>query len=343
MSFATETLRGRSKGLTAVSRELRANSEERGIMPDIKAVAIGGGTGLPVALRCLKQYANNITAIVSVADDGGSSGRLRRDIGILPPGDIRNCLVALAKDEDMAGLFKYRFTQGDGIAGHNLGNLIIAALTDLHGSFEDGVRVASEILSVQGQVLPSTVGNVVLRAATFDDEPITGQVKIAQTSKPLKAVYLDPPDIEAYPAAVEAILEADQVIIGPGSVFTSILPNLMVSGIGRALAKSKAIKIYVCNVLTQPGETDLFTACDHVTAIIDHGSADWIDVAVVNTRPLPGEKLTGYAESRRYPVSITTESIQSLGINIILADVLDEGNPSCHDPDKLASILRELV
>lgn len=312
-------------------------------MSDIKVVAIGGGTGLPVALRCLKQYANKVTAIVSVADDGGSSGRLRKDIGILPPGDIRNCLVALAENEDMSRLFKYRFAQGNGIAGHNLGNLIIAALTDLYGSFEDGINAASEILSVQGQVLPSTIGNVTLRAATYDGEPISGQAKIAQTSKPLKAVYLDPSDIEAYPAAVEAILEADQIIIGPGSVFTSILPNLMVPEIGNALAKSKAIKIYVCNVLTQPGETDLFTACDHVAAIIDHGSADWIDVAIVNTQPLPDEKLTSYAEARRYPVSITTESIQALGINIVLADVLDDSNPSCHDSDKLAKILKELV
>ncbi|MCL6472045.1 MAG: YvcK family protein [Firmicutes bacterium] len=312
-------------------------------MPKIKAVAIGGGTGLPVALKCLKQYADEITAIVSVADDGGSSGRLRRDIGILPPGDIRNCLVALAKDEQMARLFKYRFTQGDGIAGHSLGNLIIAALADLHGSFEDSIRVASKILSVQGRVLPSTTGNVTLRATTYDDEPVIGQVKIAQTTKPLKRVYLEPEDVEAYPEAVEAILEADQVLIGPGSVFTSILPNLIVPGIGRALVESKAIKVYICNVLTQPGETDLFTACDHVAALVDHGSADWLDVVVVNTHPLPDKELLSYAENRRYPVSITTENIKALGVNLVLADVLDENNPACHDANKLASILRELV
>lgn len=312
-------------------------------MSKIKAVAIGGGTGLPIALKCLKQYANEITAIVSVADDGGSSGRLRRDIGILPPGDIRNCLVALAKDEQMSRLFKYRFVQGDGIAGHSLGNLIIAALADLYGSFEDSIRVASKLLSVQGRVLPSTTGNVTLRATTYDDEPVIGQVKIAQTTKPLKRVYLEPADVEAYPEAVEAILKADQVLIGPGSVFTSILPNLIVPGIGRALAESKAIKVYICNVLTQPGETDLFTACDHVAALVDHGSADWLDVVIVNTRPLPDKELLSYAENRRYPVSITTENIKTLGINLVLADVLDENNPACHDANKLASILRELV
>ncbi len=312
-------------------------------MSGIKSVAIGGGTGLPVALRSMRRYTDDVTAIVSVADDGGSSGRLRRDIGILPPGDIRNCLVALAGDKGMADLFTYRFQQGDGIAGHNLGNLIIAALTDLSGSFDEGVRIASELLSVEGRVLPSTIGNVILRAATFSGEPITGQVKIAQTTRPLKEIYLDPPDVAAYPAAVEAILEADQVVIGPGSVFTSILPNLIVPQIGQALAKSKAIKIYVCNVMTQPGETDLFTACDHVSAIINHGSPSWVDVVIVNNHPIPDDKLMSYAEDRRYPVSIIAESIQALGLNVVLADVLDEAKPSCHDVDKLASVLRELV
>jgi len=312
-------------------------------MSGIKSVAIGGGTGLPVALRSMRRYADKVTAIVSVADDGGSSGRLRRDIGILPPGDIRNCLVALAEDKGMADLFTYRFRQGDGIAGHNLGNLIIAALTDLYGSFDEGVRMASELLSVEGRVLPSTTGNVILSAATFSGEPITGQVKIAQTTRPLKEVYLDPPDVEAYPAAVEAILEADQVVIGPGSVFTSILPNLIVPGIGQAMAESKAIKIYVCNVMTQPGETDLFTACDHVSAIINHGSPGWIDVVIINNHPIPDDKLIGYAESRRYPVSVVAENIQALGLNVVLANVLDEQNPSCHDVDKLAVVLRELV
>lgn len=312
-------------------------------MSHIKAVAIGGGTGLPVALKSLSRYADKVTAIVSVADDGGSSGRLRRDFGILPPGDIRNCLVALSNDEYMARLFKYRFKQGDGIGGHNLGNLIIAALADLHGRFDEGVKAAAKLLSVQGQVLPSTTGEVTLHAATFDGQPISGQARIAQTTRPLKEVYLDPPDVEAYPAAVEAILEADQVIIGPGSVFTSILPNLIVSGIGEALAQSKAIKIYVCNVMTQPGETDLFTACDHIGAVIDHGSTDWMDIAIVNSASLPQDKMIDYAESRRYPVSVNAEKIQQLGVNIVMADVVNDSKPSCHDADKLAAILQELV
>ncbi|HZD60874.1 MAG TPA: uridine diphosphate-N-acetylglucosamine-binding protein YvcK [Anaerolineae bacterium] len=312
-------------------------------MPGIKAVAIGGGTGLPVALKSLKQYADVVTAIVSVADDGGSSGRLRRDIGILPPGDIRNCLAALAENELLADLFKYRFTHGNGISGHNLGNLIIAALTDLRGSFIEGIQAASELLSVKGHVFPSTTSSVTLHAATFTGEPIAGQASIARTTRPLKEVYIDPPDVEAYPAAVEAILEADQVVIGPGSVFTSILPNLMVPGIGRALAETKAIKVYVCNVLTQPGETDLFTACDHITAIVDHGSADWIDVAIINTSPVPGDKIIDYIEHRRYPVSVDDGDIKALGVNIALADVLDQERPSCHDADKLATILHELV
>ncbi|HEY3374382.1 MAG TPA: uridine diphosphate-N-acetylglucosamine-binding protein YvcK [Candidatus Aquicultor sp.] len=312
-------------------------------MSGIKVVAIGGGTGLPVALRSIKHYTNNITAIVSVADDGGSSGRLRREMGILPPGDIRNCLIALAQDEYMASLFKYRFKQGDGIEGHNLGNLIIAALADIHGEFDRGVDAAAVLLGVQGRVLPSTTGKVTLHADTFDGQPISGQVKIAQTTQPLKEVRLDPADAQAYPDAVTAIHEADQIIIGPGSVFTSILPNLIVPGIGKALAESKAIKIYACNVMTQPGETDLFTACDHIDAIVDHGSLRWIDIAVVNSAVIPEDKLIDYAEERRYPVSVNCEKIQTLGVSIVMADVIDENKPSCHDAGKLAAILRELV
>jgi len=320
---------------------IEARGEE--LMSGIKAVAIGGGTGLPIALRSLRQYADEITAIVSVADDGGSSGRLRRDMGILPPGDIRNCLIALAEDERMANLFKYRFTLGNGIAGHNLGNLIIAALAELNGGFDEAISAASSILSVQGQVLPSTTGNVTLRAATYSGKSITGQVEIAQTPEPLKQVYLDPPDVEAYPRAVEAILKADQVIIGPGSVFTSIIPNLIVPEIGKALTETDAIKVYVCNVMTQPGETHLFSACDHIAALIDHGTVDWIDVAVINTCPIPDDELAAFAEENRYPVSVVPEGIQALGVNVILTDVLDESSPSRHHCDKLARVLKELV
>jgi len=312
-------------------------------MSGIKAVAIGGGTGLPIALKSLRQYADEITAIVSVADDGGSSGRLRRDMGILPPGDIRNCLIALAEDERMANLFKYRFSLGNGIAGHNLGNLIIAALADLNGGFDEGINAASSMLAVHGQVLPSTTGNVTLRAATYSGQPISGQVEIARTTEPLKQVYLDPPDVEAYPRAVEAILEADQVIIGPGSVFTSIIPNLIVPGIGEALTETDAIKVYICNVMTQPGETHLFSACDHITAIIDHGTAGWIDVAVINNCPIPDDELAALAEGNRYPVSVIPEGVQALGVNVILTDVLDKERPSRHDCKKLAKVLKELV
>ncbi|MDP2212154.1 MAG: uridine diphosphate-N-acetylglucosamine-binding protein YvcK [Candidatus Aquicultor sp.] len=311
-------------------------------MPGIKVTAIGGGTGLPIALKSIKEYASEVTAIVSVADDGGSSGRLRRDLGILPPGDIRNCLVALAGDRHMAELFKYRFKEGVGITGHNLGNLIIAALTDLRGGFDCGINAAAELLDIDGRVLPSTIDNVILRAATYAGDPIEGQVSIATTTRPLKEVYLDPPETQAYPAAVEAILEADQVIMGPGSVFTSILPNLIVNGIGKALSETNAIKIYICNVMTQPGETDLFTAYDHIGAILDHGPKDWVDVMIVNSKPVPEDRVIDYAEGRRYQVSANIEDIEALGINVIHADVLDEDKPSCHSSKKLAAILREL-
>ena len=312
-------------------------------MPGIKVVAIGGGTGLPVALKSIKEYATEVTAIVSVADDGGSSGRLRRDLGMLPPGDIRNCLVALAGDEPMAELFKYRFKEGIGITGHNLGNLIIAALTDMRGGFDCGIKAAAALLDVEGRVLPSTIDDVILRAATYAGDPIEGQARIATTTRPLKEVYLDPPDVEAYPAAVEAILEADQVIMGPGSVFTSILPNLIVGGIGKALAETSAIKIYICNVMTQPGETDLFTAYDHIGAIFDHGPKSWVDVMIINSEPVPEERVIDFAEGRRYQVSANIEDIEALGVKVILADVLDSDKPSCHSSQKLAAIVRELV
>jgi uncharacterized cofD-like protein len=309
----------------------------------IKVVAIGGGTGLPVALKSILQYTDEVTAIVSVADDGGSSGRLRRDMGMLPPGDIRNCLVALAGNEKMAELFKYRFKQGFGLEGHNLGNLMIAALAELNNGFDKGISAAAEMLSVRGKVLPSTTGEVTLKASTFDGKPLAGQVSIAQTAVPIKEVFLDPPDIAAYPQAVEAILSADQVIIGPGSVFTSILPNLIVPGIGQALSKTNAIKVYICNVMTQPGETELFSAHDHVEAIMNHGEGGWIDATIINSAEIPDDILAKLAEERRYPVSYCDESFRTLGLKVVLADVVNNKRPSYHDSVKLAAILSELV
>ncbi|MBI4733524.1 MAG: uridine diphosphate-N-acetylglucosamine-binding protein YvcK [Rubrobacteridae bacterium] len=312
-------------------------------MSGIKVVAIGGGTGLPIALKSVREYAGEVTAIVSVADDGGSSGRLRRDMDMLPPGDIRNCLVALAENSEMAKLFKYRFKQGFGLEGHNLGNLIIAALSELNDGFDSAINEAAKMLSVNGRVLPSTTGKVTLKASTFEGEPIDGQVSIAQTAVPLKEVYLDPPDIPAYQEAVEAILNADQIIMGPGSVFTSILPNLIVPGIGKALSETKAIKIYICNAMTQPGETELFTACDHAEAIINHGEQNWIDVAIINTGVIPDDILAKLAEERRYPVSYCDESFNALNTKVVLADVVSNEKPAHHDSSKLAIILRELV
>jgi uncharacterized cofD-like protein len=309
----------------------------------MKVVAIGGGTGLPAALRSIRQYADSITAIVSVADDGGSSGRLRRDMGMLPPGDIRNCLVALAENDTMSKLFKYRFKQGFGLEGHNLGNLIITALTELNDSFDKGIDAAAEMLSVQGRVLPSTTGKVTLKASTFDGQLLAGQVAIAQTATPIKELYLDPPDVDAFSEAVEAILEADQVIIGPGSVFTSILPNLIVPGIGQALSETKAKKIYICNVMTQPGETELFTACDHVEAIINHGERNWIDVAIINSGEIPGNVQANFVEQRRYPVSYCDETFKAINVNVVLADVVDDDIPSCHSSLKLSTVLRQLT
>jgi uncharacterized cofD-like protein len=312
-------------------------------MTGINVVAIGGGTGLPIALKSARSYADGLTAIVSVADDGGSSGRLRRDMGVLPPGDIRNCLVALAENTEIAELFKYRFKKGFGLKGHNLGNLIIAALSEINDGFDIGINKAAEMLSVNGRVLPSTTGKVTLRASTFEGEPLKGQVLIAQTTVPLKEVYLDPPDIPAYQEAVDAILNADQILIGPGSVFTSILPNLIVPGIGEALSKTKAVKIYICNAMTQPGETELFTACDHVEAIIGHGEKNWVDIAIINNGVISDEALVKLAEERRYPVSFCADSFKTLGLKVVLADVVSDEKPAHHDYEKLTSVLRSLI
>jgi uncharacterized cofD-like protein len=264
-------------------------------------------------------------------------------MGILPPGDIRNCLVALAENDTMSKLFKYRFKQGFGLEGHNLGNLIITALTELNDSFDRGIDAAAEMLSVQGRVLPSTIGEVILKASTFDGQLLAGQVAIAQTATPIKEVYLDPSEVDAFPEAVKAILEADQVIIGPGSVFTSILPNLIVPGIGQALSKTRAKKIYICNVMTQPGETELFTACDHVEAIINHGEPNWIDIAIINSGEIPETVQANLVEQRRYPVSYCDETFKAIGIDVVLADVVDDDKPSCHSSQKLSTVLRQLV
>jgi uncharacterized cofD-like protein len=307
-----------------------------------KVVAIGGGTGLSTMLRGIKNHTANVTAIVTVADDGGSSGRLRRELGVLPPGDFRNCIVALAETEPlMARLFQYRFGPGSGLDGHSFGNLFIVAMSGVVGSFEEAIRESSRVLAVRGQILPSTLENVTLCAELADLTTVQGESNIPESAGQIKRVYLEPANPPAYPEAVKAILEADLVVVGPGSLYTSLLPNLVVDGIRRAVLASDAVKVYVCNVATQPGETDGFGVEEHVRALLSHLPDNPFDYVVANSnlsQDIPSE----WHVSAVAPDGLAT--LPEIGkTRVVLADVVDPRTPLRHDPDKLAVALMKLL
>ncbi len=318
----------------------------------IRVVAIGGGTGLSSLLRGLKKQTSNITAIITVADDGGSSGRLRRELGLPPPGDFRNCIAALANDESLiTQLFQYRFgmpTRGDGesngeLAGHSFGNLFIAAMTGITGSFEGGLERSSQVLAIQGDILPSTLADVTLVADVREQQEsgearhkvhrVAGESNIPKAGRQIERVYLEPANAPAYPAAVRAILNGDLIILGPGSLFTSVLPNLLVSGIRQALQASRAQVVYVCNVATQPGETDEMGVGDHLCALERHIGTGVVDLVIANDAfpSLEENSLTRY-------VSLDTGTHAPM----ITQDLVDESRPWRHDSDKLANALMSL-
>ena len=301
-----------------------------------RIVAIGGGTGLPTLLRGLKEHSSNITAIVTVADDGGSSGRLRRELGVLPPGDFRNCLVALADAEPLVTrLFQYRFSKGSGLEGHSFGNLFIVAMSGVTGSFEKAVYESSRVLAIRGHVLPSTLASVTLYAQMEGGSVIFGESSITGSGQRVRRVYIEPARAEAYPEAVRAIAEAHMVVIGPGSLYTSILPNLLVEGVRQAVAESRAVKVYVCNVSTQPGETDGYTVADHVEALRQHVGRGLFDYVVVNANvaELPRE----WGNKALYPPAGPIE-----GLQVLAADVVNPQYRLRHDPEKLAQVLMSL-
>lgn len=307
-----------------------------------KVVVIGGGTGLSVLLRGLKEYTSNLTAIVTVADDGGSSGRLRGDLGILPPGDIRNCLVALADKEPlMEELLQYRFSTGE-LAGHSMGNLLLAALTDTTGGFDQAVRSLSKVLAVRGQVLPATLSDVTLCAELADGRFVHGESKISNTRGRIKRVFLKPPRCLPLAEALAAIKEADAVVLGPGSLYTSIIPNLLVKGIPEALAKTSAIKIYVCNVMTQPGETGGYTASSHLGAIIAH-AGKFLDYVVLNTGQVPSRLRARYRQEGAEPVTADLAELEKLGIEAVCEDLVYRTEVVRHHPDKLARTILSLI
>ena len=311
-----------------------------------RIVAIGGGTGLSTLLRGLKLHSSNITAIVTVTDDGGSSGRLVAETGIIPPGDIRNCLVALADAEQaMTDLFQHRF-KGDfgSLSGHSMGNLLIAALVDqARGDFEKAIDIASDVLAIRGRVVPSTLTSCSLRAVMEDGSELCGETKIASSNMRIRRIYLEPADVQAYEGAIQAIRDADLICVGPGSVYTSIIPNFLVPGIAEAVKESNAKKAYICNVMTQHGESDSFTASEHVTAIqanVDHRVFDYV---LVNTETPSLAAIERYKGAEQYVVVPDSDRIRAMGFRVITGNYMNEADLVRHDPMRVAAKLLALV
>ena len=306
-------------------------------------VAFGGGTGLSNLLRGLKKNSDNLTAVVTVADDGGSSGRLRDEMGILPPGDIRNCLVALADREPlMEKLFQHRFESEGGLEGHSFGNLYIAAMTEVWGDFEEAVRASSKVLAIRGKVLPATNEDVKLGAVYHDQEKRMGESAIPVYDKEINKVFLYPENASTTPEVKRSIHKSDVIIIGPGSLYTSILPNLLVKGIADEIKRSNALKLYVCNVMTQPGETDNYTAADHAKAIIDHCGKGVFDYIIVNNQQGTKELRQKYEAEGAYPVEIDHQRLKELGVEIVEEDLLKKNSYLRHDPEELAKLIYKL-
>lgn len=305
---------------------------------------IGGGTGLSVLLRGIKNATSNVTAVVTVADDGGSSGRLREDLGMIPPGDLRNCLVALADTEPlMEKLFQHRFGGCGDLAGHSFGNLFIAAMTEVLGDVEKALKESSKVLAVKGRVLPASTQRVRLIATMTDGTIVEGESKIPLVHKRIDRVHLYPPEVEPVKSSLDAIADADAIILGPGSLYTSVLPNLLVNGVTETLRKSRATKIYICNVMTQPGETDGYTASMHAKAILDHVGPGVIDYVLVNDQEVDPAIQEKYAKEGSYPVQVDEEALIDLGIRYLKADIVSAADAGHHDPVKLSRNIMNLV
>lgn len=304
-----------------------------------RITAIGGGTGMSLLLHGLRTYSRNLTVVVTVADDGGSSGRLRRELRILPPGDFRQCIAALADVEDMmVELLQYRFKKGSGLEGHSFGNLFIAAMADITGSFEGALEASNSVLAVRGKILPSTLQDVTLAASLRDQSTVEGESVVAKGKSPIDRVFLLPEAPEANAKAITEIREADVIVIGPGSLYTSIMPNLLVPGIAQAIEESKAsLKVFVCNVATEPGETDDFTAWDFVTAIESHVGRQLFDVVITNSNYRAEKPGVWKSQVVRPGTPITGRDIQ-----VIEHDVVDTHNALRHDAQKLSQVLLEL-
>lgn len=312
-----------------------------------KIVAIGGGTGLSTMLRGLKKYTKNLTAVVTVADDGGGSGMLRRDIGMPPPGDIRHCMESLANTEPiMQRLLTYRFSDGV-LAGQSFGNLILAALNGVTGSFEEAVRQMSQVLAITGQVIPVTSADVQLEAVFENGTQVVGESKICDFKKQqdcrIHHVNLIPAKPEPLPSALEAIRDADLILLGPGSLYTSVIPNLLVDGIADAVRTSDALKIYICNIMTQDGETEGMTASDHVKALLDHSGPGLVDLCLCNSAPVRPGLVERYREEDAAPIVVDTQAIEALGVEVVTRPLASETlNYARHSFARLAKAVMEL-
>jgi uncharacterized cofD-like protein len=325
-------------------------------LPSFRVVALGGGTGLSTLLRGLKEHIfrrseepasierpiADLAAIVTVTDDGGSSGRLRRENRILPPGDIRNCMVALSKDEALLGrLFQYRFHAGRGLRGHNFGNLFLAALTHVTGDFTEAIRVSSKVLAIRGRIFPSTLSNVHLVAKLENNHVVHGETRITASRSPIKKLSLSPRCVRPLPRAVEAIKEADLILLGPGSLYTSILPNLLIPEIAAAIGKSKAPRVYIANLMTQPGETTGYTLADHLRAIQKHVPRRVIDWVVANRQPVSPEVARRYHAEGAEPVAVDLAQLQRTGYRVVLDNLLEEHGVIRHNTKRLSRLLLE--
>jgi len=335
---------------------LQKTTRERGL----RVVAIGGGTGLATLLKGLKQFAltpaelaaaapgmpaiTDLCAVVTVSDDGGSSGRLRKELNMLPPGDIRNCIVALSEDEALLSqLFRHRFAKGSGLEGHSFGNLFLAALTDITQDFSEAVRLSSEILVTRGHIHPSTTSNIELEALMEDGTRVRGETNITASKIRIRELFLVPPNVDPLPQTLDAISRADIISIGPGSLFTSLIPNLLVHGIADAIVQSSATTVYVCNLMTQANESLGLTAADHIRALNGHAHQQLFDYALINRNPVSNELKAKYALEGACQIVADLEAIKALGVIPVLGDYLDEGNVARHNTTRVASDLVQLA
>ena len=334
--------------------------EKSALHNPLRIVAIGGGTGLSTLLSGLKKHAPGaqdrleqgqpnleITAVVTVTDDGGSSGRLRRDFDILPPGDIRNCMTALSEDTDLLShLFQYRFASGRGLKGHSFGNLFLTAMHQITGDFAHAVKLSSEILAIRGRIYPATSANVVLEATLEDNTTVRGESKISKSRRPIRSIRLRPSRCNPLPEVIEAIEKADVITLGPGSLYTSVIPNLLVNGIAEAIEKSAALKVYFVNLMWQPGETINFAASHHLRALNQHARRKIVDCVVLNSKTIPPSLRKKYARAHVQPVENDFDVLSDMGVKVVAADLvgsIELKQKIRHSPSALAEVVMDLA